>query len=165
MILGEPQLDCISKWITRSEPMSIIYNNVLEEPIEIKQRIISFVWSSIIHSPFLLYPFRTFILFTHFCVKQSMKSHFYPSDDTVYSKKFAHISTYITTTPAWDQRNVSLHSWSFQLAAQSAATCSRWFLTRRSFYPEDVGDIILRNVGSHKNYTAPHPRKRLSSIR
>jgi hypothetical protein len=33
----------------------------------------------------------------------------------------------------------------------------------RFFYPEDGGDIFLRNVGSHKIYTAPHPRKRHSS--
>jgi predicted RNA binding protein YcfA (HicA-like mRNA interferase family) len=29
------------------------------------------------------------------------------------------------------------------------------------FYPEDGGDTFLRNVGSHKNYPAPHPRRRL----
>jgi hypothetical protein len=28
---------------------------------------------------------------------------------------------------------------------------------------EDGGDTFLRNVGSHKNYTAPHSRKRHSS--
>jgi hypothetical protein len=37
----------------------------------------------------------------------------------------------------------------------AAATCSRWFLARKFFYPEDGGDTILRNVGSHRNYTAP----------
>jgi hypothetical protein len=42
-------------------------------------------------------------------------------------------------------------------------TCPRWFLARGFFYPEDGGDTFLRNVGSHKNYTAPHPRKRHSS--
>jgi hypothetical protein len=47
---------------------------------------------------------------------------------------------------------------------QSAATCSRWFLTRGFFYPEDGGDTFLRNVGSHKIYTAPHPRRRHSSL-
>jgi hypothetical protein len=46
---------------------------------------------------------------------------------------------------------------------QSAATCSRWFLARRIFYPEDGSDTFLRNVGSHKMYTAPHPRRRHSS--
>jgi hypothetical protein len=30
-------------------------------------------------------------------------------------------------------------------------------------YPEDEGDTFLRNVGSHKTYTAPHPRTRHSS--
>jgi hypothetical protein len=39
-------------------------------------------------------------------------------------------------------------------------TCSRWFLSRGFFYPDDGGDTFLRNVGSHKNYTAPHPKKR-----
>jgi hypothetical protein len=38
-----------------------------------------------------------------------------------------------------------------------------WFLTREFFYIEDVGDTFLRNVGSHKIYTAPHPRRRHSS--
>jgi hypothetical protein len=47
---------------------------------------------------------------------------------------------------------------------QSAATCSRWFLARGFFYPEDGGDTFLRNVGSHKIYTAPHPRRRNSSF-
>jgi hypothetical protein len=41
--------------------------------------------------------------------------------------------------------------------------CSRWFLARGFLYPEDGGDTVLRNVGSHKNYTATHPRKRHSS--
>jgi hypothetical protein len=43
------------------------------------------------------------------------------------------------------------------LASNSAATCSRWFLARGFFYPEDGSDTFLRNVGSHKIYTAPHP--------
>jgi hypothetical protein len=42
---------------------------------------------------------------------------------------------------------------------QTAAACSRWYLTCRFFYPEDGGDTFLRNVGSHKIYTTPHPRK------
>jgi hypothetical protein len=33
----------------------------------------------------------------------------------------------------------------------------------RIFYPEDGGDTFLRNVGSHKIYTARHPRRRHSS--
>jgi hypothetical protein len=37
-----------------------------------------------------------------------------------------------------------------------ASSCR--FLARRFFYHEDGGDTILRNVDSHKNYTAPHPR-------
>jgi hypothetical protein len=35
----------------------------------------------------------------------------------------------------------------FRLVAQSAATCSRWFPARGFFYPEDGGDMFLRNVG------------------
>jgi hypothetical protein len=31
------------------------------------------------------------------------------------------------------------------------------------FYPEDGGDTLLRNVGSHKIYTASHPRRSHSS--
>jgi hypothetical protein len=51
----------------------------------------------------------------------------------------------------------------FQLVAQSAAICSRWFIVRGFFYPEDGGDTFLRNVGSHKIYKAPHTRRRHSS--
>jgi hypothetical protein len=51
----------------------------------------------------------------------------------------------------------------FQLVAQSAATCSRWFFARGFFYPLDGGDMFLLNVGSHKIYAAPHPRVRHSS--
>jgi hypothetical protein len=42
---------------------------------------------------------------------------------------------------------------------RSAATCSSWFLASGFFYPQDGGDTFLRNFGSHKIYTAPHPRK------
>jgi hypothetical protein len=31
------------------------------------------------------------------------------------------------------------------------------------FYPEDGGDMFLRNVGLYNIYTAPHPRRRHSS--
>jgi hypothetical protein len=36
-------------------------------------------------------------------------------------------------------------------------------LAREFFYPEDAGDTFFQNVGSHKIYTAPHPRRRQSS--
>jgi hypothetical protein len=49
-----------------------------------------------------------------------------------------------------------------RLVTQSAATCSRWFLARGFFYPEDEGDGYLRNVGLHKIYTVAHPRRRHS---
>jgi hypothetical protein len=49
------------------------------------------------------------------------------------------------------------------LVAQSVATCSRWFLAHRFFYPEDGGDMFLQNVGSHKNYMVLHPRRQNSS--
>jgi hypothetical protein len=42
-------------------------------------------------------------------------------------------------------------------------TCSSWFLARGFLYPEDGGDMLHRNVGSHKIYTAPRPRRRHSS--
>jgi hypothetical protein len=42
-------------------------------------------------------------------------------------------------------------------------TCSLRFLARRFFYAEDGGNTFLRNVGSHKFYTAPQPRRRHSS--
>jgi hypothetical protein len=47
--------------------------------------------------------------------------------------------------------------------ADRPATCSRWFFAREFFYSEDGGDMFLRNVGSHKIYTAPHPTRRHSS--
>jgi hypothetical protein len=50
-----------------------------------------------------------------------------------------------------------------RLNRPQTATCSRWFLARGFFYPEDGGDTFLRNVGSHKIYTEPHPRIRHSS--
>jgi hypothetical protein len=43
------------------------------------------------------------------------------------------------------------------------AICSRWFLARGFFYPEDGGDAFLRNVSVRKIYTTPHPRSRNSS--
>jgi hypothetical protein len=46
--------------------------------------------------------------------------------------------------------------------SDTAATYSRWFLARGFFYPEGGGDTFLRNVGSHKVYTVPHPRRRHS---
>jgi hypothetical protein len=50
------------------------------------------------------------------------------------------------------------------MPSAAAATCSRWFFARGFFYPEDGGDMILRNVGSIDHiYTAPHPRRRHSS--
>jgi hypothetical protein len=42
---------------------------------------------------------------------------------------------------------------------------SRWFHALGVFYPEDRGNTFFRNVGSHNNYTAPHPRRRHSSIK
>jgi hypothetical protein len=39
-----------------------------------------------------------------------------------------------------------------------AATCSRWFLARGFFYPEDGGETFLRNVGSH-NLHGSTPQK------
>jgi hypothetical protein len=49
----------------------------------------------------------------------------------------------------------------FWLVAQSAATCSCWFHARGFFYPVD-GDTFLRNIVSHKIFTAPHTRRRHS---
>jgi hypothetical protein len=60
----------------------------------------------------------------------------------------------------------SLHLQGRKIAGEEpdADACSPWFLARRFFYPEDGGDTFLRNVGSHKIYTAPHPRGRHSSL-
>jgi hypothetical protein len=51
----------------------------------------------------------------------------------------------------------------YRLHLPTAATCSRWFLPRGFFYPENGGDTFLRNVGSHNIYTAPHQGRRHSS--
>jgi hypothetical protein len=37
------------------------------------------------------------------------------------------------------------------------ATCSRWFLIRLIFNPENGGDTFLRNVGSYTGYTTLFP--------
>jgi hypothetical protein len=50
----------------------------------------------------------------------------------------------------------------FRLVTQSAAICSRWFLARGFFCPEDGGDTFLRNIGLHNIYTASYPRRRNS---
>jgi hypothetical protein len=36
---------------------------------------------------------------------------------------------------------------------------ARWFLARLIFDPEDGGDAAFRNVGSHTDCTALHPRR------
>jgi hypothetical protein len=72
-----------------------------------------------------------------------------------------------TKTDHTDWPSVAMWLWlsdsDSDLVAQSAATCSCWLLERGFFYPEDGGDTFLRNVGSHKIYTPPHPRRRYSS--
>jgi hypothetical protein len=35
----------------------------------------------------------------------------------------------------------------------------RWFLVPLNFYTEDGGNIFLRNVGSHTDFTAVYPRR------
>jgi hypothetical protein len=46
---------------------------------------------------------------------------------------------------------------------QTADTRLLWFLASGFFYLEDEGDTFLRNVGTHKINTPPHPRKRHST--
>jgi hypothetical protein len=36
---------------------------------------------------------------------------------------------------------------------------AHWGLARLDFYPEDGGDIFLRNIGSHTEYTTLYPRR------
>jgi hypothetical protein len=43
---------------------------------------------------------------------------------------------------------------SYRSCVQTAATCSHWFLVRRFFYPEDGGDMFLRNDGSYNLHGA-----------
>jgi predicted RNA binding protein YcfA (HicA-like mRNA interferase family) len=50
------------------------------------------------------------------------------------------------------------------MAPQSASHCSRLFLARGYFYPEDGGDKFLRNVGSHKIYMAPQSASHLLTL-
>jgi hypothetical protein len=45
----------------------------------------------------------------------------------------------------------------------SVVTCLRCFLARGFIYHEYGGARYIRNVGSHKIYTAPHPKRRHSS--
>jgi hypothetical protein len=52
---------------------------------------------------------------------------------------------------------IILYSWVFLTAGSVSATCSRWFLARRFFYPEDGGNTFLQNVVSHKIYMVQHP--------
>jgi hypothetical protein len=63
-----------------------------------------------------------------------------------------------TTVSRWLQTEPQVEN------TQPAATCSHWFLARAFFYPEDVADNFLRNVGSRKIYTASHPRRQHSSL-
>jgi hypothetical protein len=56
-----------------------------------------------------------------------------------------------------------LYSWVISTGGSVCTTCSCWFLASGFLYPEDGGDTFLRNVGSHKIYTAPRPRRRHSS--
>jgi hypothetical protein len=76
-----------------------------------------------------------------------------------------------TSLSRWLQLPANLLLVSFRLLVllcgwicEKAATCSSWFLARGFFCPEDGGDTVLRNVGSHKIHTTPHPRRRNYSI-
>jgi hypothetical protein len=44
------------------------------------------------------------------------------------------------------------------------SNCPKLFLARVYFNPEDGGDKFLLNIGFYKTHTAPHPRRRNSSI-
>jgi hypothetical protein len=43
--------------------------------------------------------------------------------------------------------------------SQSVSNRLALSVTRYFFHPEDEGDTFLRNVGSYKTHTAPHPRR------
>jgi hypothetical protein len=64
----------------------------------------------------------------------------------------------ITSASRWLQTEPPVKN--TQLCVQSAAFCSRWFLACGILYPEDGGGTFLRNLGSQKIYTTPHPRRR-----
>jgi hypothetical protein len=68
--------------------------------------------------------------------------------------------------PYWSQKNVRFEVFTAVTMKNvvAAATCSRWFLARGFFYPEDEDDTFLRKVSSHKIWMAPHPRRRRSSL-
>jgi hypothetical protein len=57
----------------------------------------------------------------------------------------------------WLLRMPSSGMWHLQPPAHAG------FSRAEFFYPENGGDTFFRNVGSHKIYTAPHPRRRYSS--
>jgi hypothetical protein len=59
-----------------------------------------------------------------------------------------------------EERIASIFRVEKSASEEPAADCSHLFtLVSRSriIYPEDGGDTFLRNVASHKIYTAPHP--------
>jgi hypothetical protein len=92
------------------------------------------------------------------------------------------VESYLTIGRWWSWQAQSLGRLRRQLVANSfLILCELWelrllrrwlwrmpsFGMRRRvdfFYPEDGGDTLLRNVGFHKIHTAPHPRRRHSSL-
>jgi hypothetical protein len=75
------------------------------------------------------------------------------------SNKTIHVKFYVFT--AVTIKNAVL--WDVAPCKLSLQHLLSWFLARGFFYPEDGGDTFLRNVGSHKIYMVPHPRRRHSS--
>jgi hypothetical protein len=73
------------------------------------------------------------------------------------------VSSFLIFQPKWFIACVIFRNLLFCSGKESAATCSRWFVARRYLYPEDGDSTFLRNLGLHKMYTAPHPRRRHSS--
>jgi hypothetical protein len=59
----------------------------------------------------------------------------------------------------------SLYSWVFSTGCSVCSHLLTLVHCPGFFYPEDGDDTFLRNVGSHKIYTVPHPRRRHSSCK
>jgi hypothetical protein len=73
------------------------------------------------------------------------------------------ISARVAVQCAWSTRS-SLVQWRRTETQQLLTTgLQDTFSLPEFFYPENGGNMFIRNVGSHENYKAEHPRKRYSS--
>jgi hypothetical protein len=79
---------------------------------------------------------------------------------SVLPPKIIHASDFVNAiiNPRRTVRGMTSHSFCNVVASDLLTLFSLRFTC-----PEDGGDTFFRNVGSNHNYTAPNPRRRLSS--